>query len=103
MLTASANSNRRNWLKNMARNISSRTSFSVRIPYSVAYALSLLWEKYSNWSQGQLPPVFNRRRCAAEWKGNRYSNEKLHDRLGWKPRVNMEDAMAAFLSQFDRR
>ena len=77
--------------------------FSVRIPYSVAYALSLLWEKYSNWSQGQLPPVFNRRRCAAEWKGNRYSNEKLHDRLGWKPRVNMEDAMAAFLSQFDRR
>src|SRR5437016_9036542 len=77
--------------------------FAVRIPYSVAYALSLLWEKYSNWSQGQLPPVFNRRRCAAEWKGNRYSNEKLHDRLGWKPRVNMEDAMAAFLSQFDRR
>src|SRR5207253_7111215 len=77
--------------------------FSVRIPYSVAYALSLLWEKYSNWSQGQLPPVFNRRRCAAEWKENRYSNEKLHDRLGWKPRVNMEDAMAAFLSQFDRR
>src|SRR5207253_9721608 len=77
--------------------------FSVRIPYSVAYALSLLWEEYSNWSQGQLPPVFNRRRCAAEWKGNRYSNEKLHDRLGWKPRVNMEDAMAAFLSQFDRR
>src|SRR5881227_2273540 len=77
--------------------------FSARIPYFVAHVLSLLWEKYSNSSQGQLPPVFNRRRCAAEWKGNRYSNEKLHDRLGWKPRVNMEDAMAAFLSQFDRR
>ena len=75
--------------------------FSVRIPYSVAYALSLLWEKYSNWSKGQLPPVFNRRRCAAEWKGNRFSNEKLHQRLGWKPRVNMEGAMASFLSQFE--
>ena len=75
--------------------------FSVRIPYSVAYALSLLWEKYSNWSKGQLPPVFNRRRCAAEWKGNRFSNEKLHQRLGWKPRVNMEAAMASFLSQFE--
>src|SRR5436190_52403 len=41
--------------------------FSVRIPYSVAYILSLLWEKYSESSKGQLPPVFNRRRCAAEW------------------------------------
>jgi nucleoside-diphosphate-sugar epimerase len=76
--------------------------FSVRIPYFVAHALSLLWEKYSKWSKGQLPPVFNRRRCAAEWKGNLYSNQKLHDRLGWKPRVNMKDAMAAFLSQFAR-
>jgi nucleoside-diphosphate-sugar epimerase len=76
--------------------------FSVRIPYFVAHALSLLWEKYSKWSKGQLPLVFNRRRCAAEWKGNLYSNQKLHDRLGWKPRVNMKDAMAAFLSQFAR-
>jgi nucleoside-diphosphate-sugar epimerase len=71
------------------------------MPYSIAYALCLLWEKYSNWSQGQLPPAFNCRRCAAEWKGNRYPNQKLHDRLGWKPRVNMEDAMAAFLGQFE--
>src|SRR5438132_3216908 len=76
--------------------------FSVRIPYFVAHALSFLWEKYSKWSKGQLPPVFNRRRCAAEWKGNRYTNQKLHNRLGWKPRVNMKDAMAAFLSQFAR-
>jgi nucleoside-diphosphate-sugar epimerase len=75
--------------------------FSVRIPYFVAHALSLLWEKYSKWSKGQLPPAFNRRRCAAEWKGNRYSNQKLHDRLGWKPRVNMQDAMASFLGQFE--
>ena len=88
----------RQFLKKYRKKVS---GFSVRIPYSVAYALSLLWEKYSKWSKGQLPPVFNRRRCAAEWKGNRYSNEKLHDRLGWKPRVNMEDAMASFLGQFE--
>ena len=75
--------------------------FSARIPYFVAHVLSLLWEKYSKWSKGQLPPVFNGRRCAAEWKRNRYSNQKLHDRLGWKPRVNMRDAMASFLSQFE--
>jgi nucleoside-diphosphate-sugar epimerase len=75
--------------------------FSVPVPYLVAYNLCLAWEKYSKWSKGQLPPAFNRRRCAAEWKGNRFSNEKLHQRLGWKPRVNMEAAMASFLSQFE--
>jgi nucleoside-diphosphate-sugar epimerase len=74
---------------------------SVRIPYFVAYALCLFWEKYAKWSNGQLPAVFNRRRCAAEWKGNRYSNRKLHERLGWKPKVPMEQAMTAFLGQFD--
>jgi nucleoside-diphosphate-sugar epimerase len=76
--------------------------FSVRIPYFVAHALCLLWEKYSKWSKNQLPPAFNRRRCAAEWKGNRYSNQKLKDRLGWKPRVPMNEAMARFLAQFER-
>jgi nucleoside-diphosphate-sugar epimerase len=77
--------------------------FSVRIPYIAAYGLCSLWEKYAEWSNGQLPAVFNRRRCAAEWKGNRYSNQKLHERLGWKPRVPMEQAMAAFLSQFESK
>src|SRR6059058_3193300 len=75
--------------------------FSVRIPYLAAYGLCVLWEKYAKWSNGQLPAVFNRRRCAAEWKGNSYSNRKLHERLGWKPRVPMEQAMTAFLGQFD--
>jgi nucleoside-diphosphate-sugar epimerase len=79
-----------------------KPSLSVRIPYPVAYGMSFLWEKYSKWSRGQLPPVFNRRRCAAEWKGNRYSNQKLRERLGWKPRLNGQEAMAAFLSQFTR-
>lgn len=77
--------------------------FSLRLPYPIACGLCSLWEKYSSWSKNQLPPVFNRRRCAAEWKGNRYSNQKLKERLGWTPRVNMERAMAVFLSQFDDR
>ena len=76
---------------------------SVRIPYALAYGACLLWEKYSKWSKGQLPPAFNRRRCAAEWKANRFSNEKLRKRLGWKPRVGMEKAMASFLGQFEPR
>lgn len=74
---------------------------SVSIPYPLAYGLCLLWEKYSKWSRGQLPPAFNRRRCAADWKGNRYTNQKLKQRLGWKPRINMDDAMASFLNQFE--
>ena len=74
---------------------------SIRIPYFAGYGLCSVWEKYSKWSKGQLPLAFNRRRCIAEWKGNRYTNQKLHDRLGWKPRVPMEKAMEAFLAQFD--
>ena len=74
---------------------------SVRIPYSLAYAMCIFWEKYSKWSKNQLPPAFNRRRCAAQWKKMGYSNQKLKDRLGWKPRVPMEKAMEAFLGQFE--
>jgi nucleoside-diphosphate-sugar epimerase len=75
--------------------------FSVRVPFSVAEGLCRFWEDFSKRHHGQLPPVFNRRRAAAEWKGNRFSNQKLHDRLGWKPRVSMSAAMTAFLSQYD--
>jgi nucleoside-diphosphate-sugar epimerase len=80
-----------------------KPSFSVSVPYFLAYGISVLWEKYSKWSKGQLPPAFNRHRCAAEWKGNRYSNEKLRETLGWRPRVPMEQAMEAFLAQFESR
>jgi len=77
--------------------------FSVSVPYFVAKAMCGLWEAYSKRSKGQLPPVFNHRRAAAEWKGNRFSNQKLHEQLGWKPRVNMDQAMAAFLAQYGSR
>ena len=73
---------------------------SVSVPYWVAYGACCAWEKYSKWSKGQLPPAFNRRRCVANWKSQRYSNEKLKTRLGWKPRVPMKQAMEAFLAQF---
>lgn len=75
--------------------------FSVRLPYFLAYGLCGLWEDWSKRRKGQLPPAFNRRRCAAEWKGNRFTNRKLKERLGWQPRVGMDEAMEAFLSQFD--
>jgi nucleoside-diphosphate-sugar epimerase len=74
---------------------------SMRIPYFAGYGLCSLWEKYSKWSKNQLPPVFNHRRCSAEWKGSCYSNRKLHELLGWRPRVPMKQAMKAFLDQFE--
>lgn len=66
---------------------------SIYIPYPVFYFFNYLWEKYSKWSKGQLPPLFNRRRCAVYWKGNRYSNEKLKNLLGWAPRVSFDEAL----------
>jgi len=74
---------------------------SVHVPYSLAYAVCSLWERYSKWSKNQLPPAFNRRRCAADWKPMHYSNQKLRERLGWKPRVSLNQAMQAFLGQFE--
>jgi len=77
-----------------------KPSFTVKIPYLLAYPLCALWESYSRYSKGQLPPAFNRRRCAAEWKAMKFSNAKLRTRLGWKPRVDLKTAMGAFLGQF---
>ncbi len=69
---------------------------SFYIPYRIFYAICYLWEKYARWSENQLPPVFNRRRCATYWKGNRYSNRKLKDLLGWRPRIRFPDAARAY-------
>jgi nucleoside-diphosphate-sugar epimerase len=70
---------------------------SIPVPYHVAYLLSAVWEDYSARTRGQLPPTFNRRRCSAEWKGNRYSNEKSKKLLGWTPRVPFAQASTLFL------
>ena len=65
---------------------------SLFVPYKIFYLFCYLWEKYSQWSEGQLPPVFNRKMCSTYWKGNRYSNEKLKTLLGWKPKVSFDEA-----------
>lgn len=64
---------------------------SVYVPYWLNYTLCWIWETYSTWSKGQLPPAFNRLRCATYWKGNRYSNEKLKARAGWRPRISFAE------------
>lgn len=69
---------------------------SVYIPHGVSFALCFLWEKYSQWSRGQLPPVFNRKRWHSEWKKTRYSNTRLKSRLGWKPVVPTSEALRRY-------
>lgn len=69
---------------------------SLYVPHAMSYALCYLWEQYSIWSKGQLPPVFNRRRWHAYWKKTRYSNDKLKSRMGWKPRVPMAEGLRLY-------
>ncbi len=66
---------------------------SIPIPYSGYYFFNYLWEQYSKWSEGQLPPAFNRLMCATYYKGNTYSNKKAKHLLAWQPRVGMTQAL----------
>jgi nucleoside-diphosphate-sugar epimerase len=66
---------------------------SVYVPFPIFYSFCHLWEKYSQWSDGQLPPVFNKMRCAAHWQGRRFSNQKAKKMLGWEMRVPMEEGL----------
>lgn len=68
------------------------------VPYWAFYCFSYLWERHSRWSEGQFPPVFNRRRCAAYWKGNWYSNRKLKEMTGWKPSVSFAQAAPEYFA-----
>jgi nucleoside-diphosphate-sugar epimerase len=69
---------------------------SIYVPHVMSHALCYLWERYSDWSKGQLPPVFNRRRWHAYWKQTRYSNKKLKAKLGWTPKVSTAEALRRY-------
>jgi nucleoside-diphosphate-sugar epimerase len=66
---------------------------SIYVPHAVTYYLCSMWEKYSKWSQGQLPPAYNRRFWHANWKRTRYSNAKLKSRVGWQPAVSTSEGL----------
>ncbi|MBZ5706579.1 MAG: NAD(P)-dependent oxidoreductase [Acidobacteriia bacterium] len=71
---------------------------SLYVPHCISYALCYLWERYSSWSEGQLPPAFNRKEWHCHWKKTRYSNTKLKTRVGWKPRVPMAEGLERFFA-----
>jgi len=84
----------RQFLRQYKKNV--RRFTSVYVPHALSHVLCYLWEKYSHWSKGQLPPAFNSRRWYAEWKQTRYSNEKLKLKLGWVPRVSTEEGLRRY-------
>ncbi|MGD0275161.1 MAG: NAD(P)-dependent oxidoreductase [Syntrophales bacterium] len=86
----------REFLRLYKRNV--RRFFSIPVPYFIWYFFCYLWEKYSKWSEAQLPPVFNRSSCAVYWKGNRYSNRKAKELLGWNPSVTMSQSLQIFFA-----
>jgi len=69
---------------------------SLYVPHFVSYLLCYLWEQYSNWSEGQLPLAFTRRKWHASWKQTYYSNKKLKRRLGWTPKVSMAEGLKRY-------
>jgi nucleoside-diphosphate-sugar epimerase len=86
----------RRFLRLYKRNV--RRFPSIYVPHAVSHALCFAWEKYSHWSEGQLPPVFNRRRWHAYWKQTRYTNDKLKTRLGWTPTVPMAEGLRRYFA-----
>jgi|SRR6185312_778095 len=84
----------REFLRLYKRNV--KRFHSIYVPHLFSYALCAAWEKYSKWSDGQLPPAFNRRRWHAFWKSTRYSNDKLKQRLNWKPLVSTSDGLSRY-------
>jgi nucleoside-diphosphate-sugar epimerase len=75
-----------------------RNFLAVPVPYPVFHFLCTLWEKYSKWSEEQLPPAFNRKYCETYWKGNVYSNAKAKKLLGWLPTVRMDEGLSRYFA-----
>ena len=71
---------------------------SIYLPHIVSYLLCYLWESYADWSQNQLPPVFNRTVWRAYWKQARYSNDKIKARLGWQQKVTTSAALNSYFT-----
>ena len=76
---------------------------SIYLPHALSYALCGAWEWYSRWSEGQLPPTFNRRMWQAYWGRTRYTNTKIKTRLGWTPRISTSEGLQRYFASCRER
>lgn len=86
----------RQFLRNYKRAVRRFRSFYV--PKALSFLLCRAWQRYSERSQGQLPPVFNVYRWHALWKTTQYSNEKLRTRAGWRQPIPTREAMQHYFA-----
>jgi nucleoside-diphosphate-sugar epimerase len=91
----------KHFLRLYKRNV--RPFASLYLPHWASYLLCYFWEKYSNWSQGQLPPAFNRASWHAYWKKTHYTNEKIKTRLGWKTKVSSAEGFSRYFESCRRK
>jgi nucleoside-diphosphate-sugar epimerase len=84
----------RRFLRLYKRNV--RRFTSIYLPHPISYALCWMWESYSRWSAGQLPPIYNRLNWNAYWRKTRYSNARVKSALGWKPTVSTEEGLRRY-------
>lgn len=71
---------------------------SLYVPKIISYSLCYLWEKYADWSNGQLPPTFNRKAWRSYWRKTKYSNAKLKAELGWMPKIPTDEALEFYFA-----
>jgi nucleoside-diphosphate-sugar epimerase len=76
---------------------------SIYVPHALSYLLCWMWEAYSRWSEGQLPPAFTRTSWRVYWKKTRYTNAKIKARLGWAQKVSSADALAEHFESCRRK
>lgn len=68
------------------------------IPYPLFLGLAWGFEKASQKTKGNIPPVITRYRAENLWKKFRYSNQKAKDRLEWRPEITTGQGLAAVLA-----
>lgn len=76
---------------------------SLYVPKFLSYSLCYFWERYSAWSEGQLPPAFNRCRWNSFWRKTYYSNDKLKKALGWMPIISTQEGLRRYFEACRRK
>jgi nucleoside-diphosphate-sugar epimerase len=71
---------------------------ALTVPRPAIRPLSGLCEWYHERSRGQLPAILTCYKSNAQWKPLRYSNGKAKTRLGWRPRVGLDEGLQRTLA-----
>lgn len=90
----------RRFLREYKRRI--RNFRSLYIPHTCSYLLCRLWEKYSRWSKGQLPPAFTTGVWYSQWRKTKYSNRKLKERVGWYPDTRIQAGFEDYFTAYQK-